>query len=71
MRSRIASERLICVQDMYTYAFLTSLDYTANCYSCQYATLSRVSDITIGDSWGSDRPDSEQKRHLIDFMSDE
>ena len=30
------------VQDMYTYAFLTSLDYTENCYSCQYATIERV-----------------------------
>lgn len=29
------------VQDMYTYAFLTSLDYTENCYSCQYATIER------------------------------
>ncbi len=52
------------VQDMYTYAFLTSLDYTENCYSCQYATLGRVSDVTIGDSWGSDRPDSEQGKGI-------
>lgn len=48
------------VQDMYTHAFLTSLDYTENCYSCQYATLGRVADVTIGDSWGSDLPSDEQ-----------
>ena len=48
------------VQDMYTYAFLTSLDYTENCYSCQYATLGRVADVTIGDSWGSAQTDSEK-----------
>lgn len=48
------------VQDMYTYAFLTSLDYTENCYSCQYATIERVADVTIGDSWGSDLPQQEQ-----------
>lgn len=48
------------VQDMYTYAFLTSLDYTENCYSCQYATVERVADVTIGDSWGSDLPQDEQ-----------
>ena len=52
------------VQDMYTYAFLKSLDYTENCYSCQYATLGRVSDVTIGDSWGSDQPDSEQGKGI-------
>lgn len=52
------------VQDMYTYAFLTSLDYTENCYSCRYATLGRVSDVTIGDSWGSDRPDSEKGKGI-------
>ena len=23
-------------QDLYTFAFLTSLDYTENCYSCRY-----------------------------------
>ena len=52
------------VQDMYTYAFLTSLDYTENCYFCQYATLGRVSDVTIGDSWGSNQPDSEQGKGI-------
>ena len=52
------------VQDMYTYAFLTSLDYTENCYSCQYATIERVADITIGDSWGSDLPQKEQGRGI-------
>ena len=52
------------VQDMYTYAFLTSLDYTENCYSCQYATLGRVSDVTIGDSWGSNQIDSEQGKGI-------
>ena len=50
------------IQDMYTYAFLTSLDYTENCYSCQYATIERVADVTIGDSWGSDLPQKEQGR---------
>ena len=52
------------VHDMYTYAFLTSLDYTENCYYCQYATLGRVSDVTIGDSWGSNQPDSEQGKGI-------
>lgn len=40
------------VQDSYLRLFLHSVDYTENCYSCRYATLDRVSDITLGDAWG-------------------
>ena len=43
--------RTIC--DPYTIGFLNGLFYTENCYSCRYATSERISDITIGDSWGS------------------
>lgn len=42
------------IQDTYTMTFLSSLNYTENCYSCRYATDKRVGDITIGDSWGSE-----------------
>lgn len=42
------------VGDRYTMAFLHSLSYTENCYECKYARKRRVSDITLGDSWGSD-----------------
>lgn len=41
------------VQDRYTMAFLDSLDYTENCYYCQYAKIQRISDISLGDSWAS------------------
>lgn len=51
-------------QDLYTFAFLNSLDYTENCYSCRYATLDRVSDITLGDSWGSELSEEEQKKGI-------
>lgn len=40
--------------DNYLIAFLHSYDYTGNCYSCKFATLDRVSDITLGDSWGTE-----------------
>lgn len=40
-------------RDRYTTAFLNGLFYTDNCYSCKYARKERVSDITLGDSWGS------------------
>lgn len=38
--------------DSYTRLFLHGVDYTENCYSCRYATLNRVSDVTLGDAWG-------------------
>ncbi len=42
------------VLDKYLMAFLCSLMYTDNCYECKYAKLERVSDLTIGDSWGTE-----------------
>lgn len=48
--------------DCYSIAFLNALTYTENCYSCKYACLERVSDVTLGDSWGSELPVSEQKK---------
>lgn len=59
-----ADKRIVppSVFDQYTYAFLRGLCYTEACYSCQYAEISRVSDITLGDSWGSQLPIEEQKK---------
>lgn len=42
------------VVDAYSIAFLSGLSYTENCYSCAYANLRRVGDLTLGDSWGSE-----------------
>ena len=53
------------VRDRYTIGFLNGLFYTENCYSCRYAGLDRVSDITIGDSWGSDLEDTDEGRKGI------
>ncbi len=47
----IVPKRLI---DSYIHAFLNSLIQTENCYHCRYASVKRISDITIGDSWGSE-----------------
>lgn len=48
------------VMDEYLCAFLASIDYTENCYSCQFASLERVSDLTLGDSWGTEFKDQEK-----------
>lgn len=49
------------VLDLYLTLFLNGGGYTENCYSCHYAGGSRVSDITLGDSWGSEFKDEESK----------
>lgn len=41
-------------KDSYTISFLNAISYTENCYECKYATINRVSDVTLGDSWGSE-----------------
>jgi len=50
------------VRDRYVFAFLKSICYTENCYDCRYASLERVADITLGDSWGSELSETEQKK---------
>jgi len=47
--------------DRYSIAFLTGSCYTENCYKCAYAKKERISDITIGDSWGSELVQEESK----------
>lgn len=42
------------VIDRYSFSFLKQAIYTENCYHCKFASSKRVSDITLGDSWGSD-----------------
>ena len=52
------------IYDCYSLAFLNCINYTENCYSCHYAKRERVSDITIGDSWGSDLPQDEKNKGI-------
>lgn len=52
------------VTDRYLVSFLNSMIYTENCYSCPYARRERISDITLGDSWGSDLDYLEQKKGI-------
>lgn len=52
------------VSDKYSIAFLNSLTYTENCYNCHYAHEKRISDLTLGDSWGSEIQIQEQKKGI-------
>lgn len=49
------------VTDSYSISFLNGINYTDNCYQCKYAKIERVSDITLGDSWGTEN-ESEMKK---------
>lgn len=42
----------------YMTGFLSELYLRPSCHSCKYASMSRVSDITMGDSWGMDAYDA-------------
>lgn len=57
------------VSDRYSIAFLNALTYTENCYSCPYAKKKRVSDVTLGDSWGSELTIDEQKKGISLILS--
>ena len=50
--------------DNYSISFLRSLIFTENCYECQYASKERISDISLGDSWGSSMSVDEKERGI-------
>lgn len=45
--------------DYFARLFWKNLMLRPSCYLCPYASLHRVSDITMGDFWGIDKTDSE------------
>ena len=51
--------------DCYSIAFLNGLIYTENCYECAYADSKRITDLTIGDSWGTELPSDGKGVSLI------
>ena len=50
--------------DCYSLSFIYGLSYTRNCYKCNYASIKRCADITLGDSWGSKLPFEERKKGI-------
>lgn len=42
--------------DTYSDTFISGVTYTENCYACVYSARERVSDLTLGDSWGTSLP---------------
>lgn len=52
------------IQDSYTMAFLDGFVYTKNCYTCKFANVKRVSDVSLGDSWGSLLGNAEMRKGI-------
>lgn len=50
--NKIKEKILPSKMSSYYNLFLTSEIYRENCYSCKYANIKRVGDITLGDYWG-------------------
>ena len=50
--------------DYWIYPFLKGLTYTENCYNCKFARFERVSDMTIGDAWGTNLSKEEQSKGI-------
>ena len=57
--------------DDYLITFLDSISYTENCYECQYASTDRVSDVTLGDSWGTEYKEEENNGVSLILMQTE
>ena len=53
-----------CVKDAYMISYLNGISYTENCYNCIYSRLLRNSDITLGDSWGSELSTEAQSKGI-------
>lgn len=49
------------IMDCYICSFLEAINYTENCYTCQFASIERAADITLGDSWGTEYKEEEKK----------
>ena len=52
-------------QFSYMHYFLQGCTYRDSCYSCPFATSSRVADITLGDFWGFHQ-EYPQERRFVD-----
>ena len=42
------------IADSYLVSFVKSINYYKSCYECKFAGIQRCSDLTLGDSWGSE-----------------
>ena len=51
-------QKLLAANDYYYCLYFKENNYRESCYRCKYASLPRISDITIGDCWNVEDIDS-------------
>ena len=51
-------------KSLYYHSFLKEISYRESCYSCSFADLQRVGDITLGDFWGLYETSNNKKNTL-------
>lgn len=56
-KGKMSTVNGIYTDSSYYNAFKNYLMFRESCYDCQYATLQRVSDITLADFWGIEKYD--------------
>ena len=58
MNIEFSNKQYFCVRyfnDKYMRMFLENIDLRPSCYSCHFKGFPRISDMTIGDSWGIEK----------------
>lgn len=58
IESFVDKKKHIWLTDNYTKIFYSHLELRESCYQCPYASMNRISDITIGDFWGIEKVDA-------------
>ena len=51
-------QKLLAENDYYYCLYFKENNYRESCYRCKYASLPRISDITVGDCWSIEEIDS-------------
>lgn len=52
------------VADSFLISFVKSINYYECCYECKFAGIRRCSDLTLGDSWGSELSNEEIEKGI-------
>lgn len=59
----------IGAEDLFIRAYTSGRYMRESCYGCEYATRSRISDITVGDCWGIETEESRDQQTISKGVS--
>ena len=63
IESFVDEKNRLWITDNYTKIFYSHLELRETCYQCPYASMNRISDITMGDFWGIEKVDAAFHSH--------